>query len=217
MSFYSLQCLTAPSNKAAQVITLLAPPAQHLLLLAEEPITGRKTTNPWFTPATRKDTASYSSTGSFSHCRQIKKNKTGQTTSKMISALPTSMITTIFQKSRLPQGFNCSVVKPLPFKDPIYFLAQASMCPDPQPLFATHVFCLQAGCWSQEAFPRESFVRTSKFVVKSFFWEHFLTKEKIKENILLKNTRSVGEEALSSSILWVGFITLRSHFTELVS
>lgn len=53
--------------------------------------------------------------------------------------------------------------------------------------------------------------------IKNFVREHFLTKENIKENILLKNTRSVGEEVLSSSMVWVGFITLRSHFTELVS
>lgn len=55
------------------------------------------------------------------------------------------------------------------------------------------------------------------FGVKHFVREHFLTKENIKESILLKNTRSVGEEVLSSSILWAGFITERSHFTELVS
>lgn len=53
----------------------------------------------------------------------------GQSISKMINVLPTSVRAPIFQKSGLPQGFDCSAVSPLPFKDPIHALAQASACP----------------------------------------------------------------------------------------
>lgn len=75
-----------------------------------------------------------------------------------------------------------------------------------------HALCLpQVLSWPLKpkgAFPRQGFVREGAFGVKNFVREHFLTKENIKENILLKSTRSVWEEALSSSMLWVGFITV---------
>lgn len=88
--------------------------------------------------------------------------------SKMINALPQSMITPIFQKSRLAQGFNCSAGSPLPFEEPIHFLAWGSMCPDPSHHSMCHMLSAHAqpSCWSQEAFPKESFIRVGTFAVK---------------------------------------------------
>lgn len=120
------------------------------------------------------------------------------------------MRTPVFQKLGLPRGFDCSAVSPLPFKDPVHTLAQASTCP----VFAISA-ALDTGTkrsLSQGEFCQSGCIRHKKFCSRAFS-----DKREHKGNILLKNTRSVGEEVLSSSMVWVGFITLRSHFTELVS
>lgn len=75
--------------------------------------------------------------------------------------LPITWRTPVFQKSRLPRGFDCSAVSPLPFKDAIHTLAEASTFP----VFAISVvldtetkrslsqggFC-QSGCIWREKF-----------------------------------------------------------------
>lgn len=180
VSLYSLRFSTAPSNQIAQLVLL---PTAHLSAMAEELITRRKATNMSFSPVTEVDAALLSFLGCVFHHRQIKKNYTGQRMSKMINALPWSMITPIFQESRLAQGFSCSAGSALPFEEPIRSLARGSLCPDPSHHCMCHMLSAhtQPSCWSQKARKQE----------KSL--EHFLTKEKIRENILLKNTRSNGE------------------------
>lgn len=146
MSVYSLWCSTAPSKKAAQVITVPQPSTSccraehqeenHQHIISPCACDPREVHSPVQLPC------------SFSQCRQNWKNQTGQSTSKMISVLPSNVRTPVFHKSGLPQGFDSSAVSPLAFRDPIHALARASTCPD----CVCHKCC--PGHWNpKEPFP----------------------------------------------------------------
>lgn len=91
--------------------------------------------------------------------------------SKMINALPRSMITPIFQKSRLAQGFNCSQDHPCPLKNQFISLQKPQRA-------LTHHTTACATCFlhthslhaeAKKVFPKESFIRVSTFAVKKKF------------------------------------------------